>query len=465
MSGTKAKIQKFGNSLSAMVMPNIGAFIAWGILAALFIPAGYFPNETINQLIAPTLTYVLPILIGYTAGSNIYGRRGGVAGAIATIGVVVGSDVTMLVGGMIMGPLAAVVIRKFDKLAEGRVKPGLEMMVDNFSMGIIGALLMVFGLFAVAPVYGVINNMIMAAVTWAQNHNVIQLSPIAVVPAQLLFLNNAVNHGIFSPLGLQQAAETGKSILFLVESNGGPWTGLALAFCFFGKGAAKKAAPSVALIQGIGGIGETVFPFALAKPATILGPMIGQIFSLYWFTFFGGGTIGPVSPGSFPALIMMSSGSALLANVSGYLVSMAVSFVIVAFILKRDKSPDDEPEGRETPVSTADQSPAAEAALPVGRKVENVYFCCNAGMGSSVMASSILTTQLNKAGMSIKVKHAAISEVPADADLIVCSSVLYDQVRSQVSEGTAVLKINDLLNQEEHKAIAKVIAEMADSRN
>ena len=144
---------------------------------------------------------------------------------------------------------------------------------------------------------------------------------------------------------------------------------------------------------------------------------------------------------------------------------MAVSFVIVAFILKRDKSPDDEPEGRETPVSAADQSLAAEAALPVCRKVENVYFCCNAGMGSSVMASSILTTQLNKAGMSIKVKHAAISEVPADADLIVCSSVLYDQVRSQVSEGTAVLKINDLLNQEEHKAIAKVIAEMADSRN
>lgn len=443
-------------------MPNIGAFIAWGILAALFIPAGYFPNETLNKLVGPTLTYILPTLIGYTAGSNIYGRRGGVAGAIATVGVIVGSDVTMLVGGMIMGPLAAVVIRKFDKLVEGKVKPGLEMMVDNFSMGILGALMMIFGLYAVAPIYGAINSVVMAAVTWAQNHNVLQLSPMAVVPAQLLFLNNAVNHGIFSPLGLQEAAETGKSLIFLIESNGGPWTGLALAFCFFGKGNAKKAAPGVALIQGIGGIGETVFPFALAKPLTMLGPMLGQIFALYWFTIFDGGTIGSVSPGSFPALIMMSSKEALLPNVSGYLVSMMVSFAIVAFILERDKTPDDDVMETAVPAGSKAIAAAKEYVLPASRKIENVYFCCNAGMGSSVMASSILTTQLNKLGMSIKVKHAAISEVPENADLIVCSAVLYDQARSMVAEDTLILKINDLLNQDEHKVIAKTIAEMAE---
>lgn len=458
MASTKAKIQKFGNSLSAMVMPNIGAFIAWGILAALFIPAGYFPNEKLNELVGPTLTYILPTLIGYTAGSNIYGRRGGVAGAIATVGVIIGSDVTMLVGGMIMGPLAAIVIRRFDRMVEGKIKPGLEMMVDNFSMGILGALMMIFGLLAVAPIYGVINSVIMGVVTWAQAHNVLQLSPIAVVPAQLLFLNNAVNHGIFSPLGLQQAAEAGKSIMFLVESNGGPWTGLALAFCFFGKGTAKKAAPGVALIQGIGGIGETVFPFALVKPATMAGPIIGQIFALYWFTIFGGGTIGPVSPGSFPALIMMSSREALLPNVSGYLVSMMVSFAIVALILKRDKSPEEEgTEVRQTIPGTG----VAEQSLPVVGSIEHIYFCCDAGMGSSVMASSILTTQLNKLGMSVKVKHASLSEVPQDADLVICSMVLYDRARSQVPEGTPILKINDLLNQDEHKAIAKTIVEMA----
>lgn len=462
MSSSKAKVQKFGNSLSAMVMPNIGVFIAWGILAALFIPAGYFPNERLNELVGPTLTYILPTLIGYTAGSNIYGRRGGVAGAIATVGVIVGSNVTMLVGGMIMGPLAAVIIRRFDRMVEGKVKPGLEMMVDNFSMGILGALMMIFGLYAVAPIYGGINNAIMAAVTWAQNHNVLQLSPVAVVPAQLLFLNNAVNHGIFSPLGLQQAAETGRSIMFLVESNGGPWTGLALAFCFFGRGTAKKAAPGVALIQGIGGIGETVFPFALAKPATMLGPMVGQVFALYWFTFFGGGTIGPVSPGSFPALVMMSSRDALLPNISGYLVSMMVSFAVVGLILKRDKTPETVSQTPAPAAKAPDTTKVKKQVLPASSKIDNIYFCCDAGMGSSVMASSILTTQLNKLGMSIKVKHASLSEVPADADLIVCSAVLYERAKSQIPDGIPILKVNDLMNQDEHKAIAKTIAEMVE---
>lgn len=456
MNSTKAKIQKFGNTLSAMVMPNIGAFIAWGILAALFIPAGYFPNEKLNELVSPTLTYILPTLIGYTAGSNIYGKRGGVAGAIATVGVIVGSDVTMLVGGMIMGPLAAVTIRVFDKAVEGKVKPGLEMMVDNFSMGIIGALLMIFGLYAVSPIYGGINSVIVAAVTWLQNHNILQLSPIAVVPAQLLFLNNAINHGIFSPLGLQQAAEVGKSIMFLVESNGGPWTGLALAFCFFGKGNAKKAAPGVALIQGIGGIGETVFPFALAKPTTMLGPMLGQVFALYWFTFFGGGTIGPVSPGSFPALIMMSPKDALFANVSGYIVSMMVSFVIVAFILKRDKTPEEDLIMETASLDTT----LKQLENNVKREINHVYFCCDAGMGSSVMAASILKTQLNKLGLSIDVEHASLSEVPKNVDLIVCSSILYERARTEISKEVPILQVNNLVDQSEYKEIAKKIVSM-----
>ena len=325
---------------------------------------------------------------------------------------------------------------------------------------------MIFGLLAVSPIYGAINSVVYAAVNWAQVHGVIQLCNIIVVPAQLLFLNNAINHGIFSPIGLQQAAEFGKSAIFLIEANGGPWTGLALAFCFFGKGNAKKAAPGVALIQGIGGIGETVFPFALAKPATMLGPIVGHIFANYWFTLLGGGTVGPVSPGSFPALIMMSPKSALLVNISGYLISMAISFAVVSLILKRDKSEEDEGienAAASVPAPAVPATAAAEAYAFTGgkRKMENVYFCCDAGMGSSVMAASILTTQLNKLGMSIKVKHASLSDVPADADLVVCSEILYDRALTQVPDGTPILKIKELMNQAEHKEIAKTIADMA----
>lgn len=240
MGELKVKIQKFGAFLSGMVMPNIGAFIAWGILTALFIPAGWFPNETMNKLVSPTLTYLMPILLGYTGGKMVYDKRGGVAGALATMGVVIGADITMLIGGMVMGPLGAWVMKKVDKCFEGKVKPGLEMLVDNFSMGIVGALLMAFGFLAVEPVFNVVLTVLSAGVNWLVAKNLLPLTAIFVQPAQVLFLNNAINHGIMIPIGVEQAAKAGKSILFLVEANGGVWTGVALGFAIWGKGMAKS---------------------------------------------------------------------------------------------------------------------------------------------------------------------------------------------------------------------------------
>ncbi len=282
----KAKVQKMGGFLSGMVMPNIAAFIAWGILTALFIPTGYFPNEQLNELVAPTLTYILPMLIAYTGGYNIYGRRGGVAGVIATVGVVVGSDVTMLVGGMIMGPFGAWLIKKIDKLFEGHVKPGLEMLVDNFSLGIAGAIVMVAGYIVVTPVFNFIQGILTNCVNFIVDHGLLPLSPAFIVPGQVLFLNNAINHGILTPLATQQALETGKSILYLVEANCGNWAGLILAFAVFGKGMAKKSAPGASIIMIIGGIGEVVFPYALMKPITLLGPILGNMAALAFLTVF-----------------------------------------------------------------------------------------------------------------------------------------------------------------------------------
>lgn len=273
----KAKIQKLGGFLSGMVMPNIGALIAWGIITALFIPTGYFPNEKLNELVSPTLTYLIPILFGYTGGYAVYGRRGAVAGTIATIGVVIGADVAMMIGGMIMGPLGAWLIKQVDKALDGHVKPGLEMLVDNFSMGILGALMMIVGFMVVTPIFSGITHVLTIGVNFLITHNILPFAPIFVVPGQVLFLNNAINHGIFTPLAIEQAAHTGKSILYLIESNSGNWVGLILAFCVFGKGTAKKSAPGAAIIQIIGGIGEVSFPYALSKPITILGPICGQI--------------------------------------------------------------------------------------------------------------------------------------------------------------------------------------------
>ncbi len=463
----KAKIQKFGGFLSGMVMPNIGALIAWGIITALFIPTGYFPNEKMNELVSPTLTYLIPILFGYTGGYAVYGRRGAVAGSIATIGVIIGSDVTMMIGGMIMGPLGAWIIKQVDKALDGHVKPGLEMLVDNFSMGIVGAIIMIAGFIAVAPLFAAITSVLTVGVDFLISHNILPFAPIFVVPGQVLFLNNAINHGIFTPLAIEQAAQTGKSILYLVEANGGNWAGLVLAFCVFGKGMAKKSAPGVAIIHIIGGIGEVSFPYALIKPVTILGPICGSIAALFWFQIMDGGAVAAVSPGSIVALMIMSPKGKLLVNVMGYVIAAVVSFVIVAFFLKRDKSIDEDEEVQGLDMSqfveshsAPSEEKAAAAEDVVKKDVKKVAFACDAGMGSSAMGASMLKTQLNKAGVFVDVDHVSIHQIPTDVDVVVTNTNLLEAAKKEAPAGTTIIEIKEFLNADEHKAIAEKIKNM-----
>ncbi|MDD3186427.1 MAG: PTS mannitol transporter subunit IICB [Anaerostipes sp.] len=468
-SSMKAKVQKFGGFLSGMVMPNIGALIAWGIITALFIPTGYFPNEKMNELVGPTLKFLIPLLFGYTGGYNVYGRRGAVAGTLATIGVIIGSESTMMIGGMVMGPLGAWIMKKVDKMFEGHVKPGLEMLVDNFSMGIVGALMMIAGFMVITPLFAAITGFLTVCVNFAISHNILPFTPIFVVPGQVLFLNNAINHGIFTPLAIEQAAATGKSILYLVEANGGNWAGLVLAFCVFGKGMSKKSAPGAAIIHIIGGIGEVSFPYALIKPITILGPICGSIAALFWFTFMDGGAVAAVSPGSIIALIIMSPKGKLLVNVMGYLIAAIVSFVIVAFFLKRDKSLGEDDDDMaaidmsqfvESHSAPGEEKKASEGNFEK-RSISKVVFACDAGMGSSAMGASMLKTQLNKAGVFVDVGHVSIHQIPEDTDVIVTNTNLLEAARKEAPEGIPIIEIKEFLNADEHKAIAEQIKNMA----
>ncbi len=467
----KAKVQKMGGFLSGMVMPNIGALIAWGIVTALFLETGYFPNEKLAELISPTLTYLIPILFGYTGGYNVYGRRGAVAGTVATIGVVVGADVTMMIGGMIMGPLGAWIIKQVDKALDGHVKPGMEMLVDNFSMGIVGAIMMIAGYAIVTPIFAGITNILTVGVNFMISHNILPFTEVFVVPGQVLFLNNAINHGIFTPLAIEQASETGKSILYLVEANGGMWAGLVLAFAVFGKGMAKKSAPGAAIIQIIGGIGEVSFPYALIKPITILGPILGGIAALFWFQIMDGGAVAAVSPGSLIALIIMSPKGKVFVNVGGYAIATAVSFVVTAFFLKRDKTPDDEEqevqgidmsqfvESHSAPGEEKEQA-APSAANAEKRKIEKIAFACDAGMGSSAMGASMLKTQLNKAGLYLDVSHVSIHQIPEDIDVVVTNTNLLEAAKKEAPAGIPIIEIKEFLNADEHKAIAQQIKNM-----
>ena len=265
----KENVQRFGRFLSGMVMPNIAVFIAWGFITALFIPTGWMPNETLAQMVAPMQRFLLPTLIAYTGGKMVYDVRGGVVGAAAAIGILAGTEDPMFIGAMIAGPLGGWLMKKVDTLFEGKIPAGFEMLVNNFSAGILGALLAVFGCLAIEPLCVGIKDVLVVCVDFLVKRSLLPLTSLFVEPAKILFLNNAINHGVFTPLGMDQVAEAGKSIFFLIEANPGPGLGLLLAYSFFGKGAAKSSAPSAVIIHFLGGIHEIYFPYVLMNPPDI----------------------------------------------------------------------------------------------------------------------------------------------------------------------------------------------------
>lgn len=453
----KVKVQKMGAFLSSEVMPNIGVFIGWGVLAALFIPTGWLPNETLNQLVAPTMKYLMPILIAYTGGSNVYARRGGVIGAFATMGVILGADINMLAGAMFMGPFAAWCLKKVDKVFEGKIKPGLEMMVNNFSLGLVGALLMVIGFFAFVPVIEGLIGIFSVAISALIDRGLLPFLAFFVQPGKVLFLNNAINHGIMIPLGIEQAAEAGKSLLFMLEANNGCVLGVALAFALFGKGTAKKAAPGAAFINFFGGIGEVVYPFVLSKPITLIGQIAGSFVSIFIIQNFGGGTVAAISPGSFFALLAVSPKSSIVVNIISYFAGMVTSCLVAGFFLKMDKS--EEVIGLSV-VDDMLKDMGAAGALPNASGIRRIVFACDAGMGSSVMGESIMKTKLSKAMLSMEVVHTAVAKIGEnveDGDLIVTTQPLEARVLDTLKSSQKSNKVFAVDNLLDNAAYDKLI--------
>lgn len=438
----RQQIQQFGRTLSGMVMPNIGAFIAWGFITALFIPEGWWPNGQLAQLVGPMLTYLLPLLIAYTAGRNVAGERGGVIGAIAAVGVIVGSDIPMFIGAMIMGPLAGYAIRRFDRMVEGRVKAGFEMLVSNFSIGILGMLLAVLGYYVVGSVVSGLTMLISSGAELVIRHGLLPLVSLFVEPAKVLFLNNAVNHGIFSPIGIEQARETGQSIMFLLETNPGPGLGVLLAYWLFGRGNARQSAPGAVIIQFFGGIHEIYFPYILARPVLIVAAIAGSAAGLLFFLLTDAGLVAPASPGSILSVLAMAPKGKTLIVLLGVVISAAVSLLVAAPFIRRASKTETEgdPAVGKLPQSAAGISPHA-----AGRPVRKVIFACDAGMGSSALGATRFRRRLWDAGIGVAVGNSAADRIPSDADVVVCQSVLAERIAA-AAKGAELIVIDNFLS-------------------
>ncbi len=452
----KSGVQKFGRFLSGMVMPNIGAFIAWGLITALFIDVGWLPNAQLATMVGPMLSYLLPILIGYTGGKMLADTRGGVMGAIVTLGVIMGAPSTaMLLGAMICGPLGGVVIKYFDKAVQGKIPAGFEMIVNNFSVGIFGAMLSIVAFFGIGPLVELGTTFMGNGVEALVSTGLLPLVSILVEPAKVLFLNNAINHGVFTPLGAEEVLEAGKSIFYMIEANPGPGLGLLLAYIVFGKGSARSSASGATIIHFFGGIHEIYFPFILMNPILILSTIAGGASAVAIFSMFGGGLTGPAAPGSIIAMMLMSPADAYFANILGIAVSIVVTFVVAAALLKafgKDTDIDQAKEKMHDMKATA-KGTAVGVAPATLENVKKIVFACDAGMGSSAMGATKLRKKLKNAGIEgITVVHHSVSEIPADADVIVTHNQLQERA-AQSNPNAYLVPIHDFLNAPEYETL------------
>ena len=344
-TGWRARIQRFGGFLAAMVIPNIGAFIAWGLITAFFIPTGWIPNEDLAQLVGPMIFFLLPILIGYSGGFLVHGQRGAVVGAIATAGVAIGGFVGVEIGGetvqtpmflgaMIAGPLGGWVIRQWDEMVAGRIPTGFEMLVGNFSAGILGAILAILGYWAIGPVVSVISEAFGDAVDFLVDNPLLPLVSIIVEPAKVLFLNNAINHGVLAPLGVAEAAENGEAIHFLIETNPGPGLGLLGAYWLFGPRSIRPSAPGAIIIHFFGGIHEIYFPYVLMNPILIVAMIAGGMSAVLTFVVTGAGLVSTPSPGSIFAYLAVTPKGEHFGVLAGVAVGAIVTFLVATVILK-----------------------------------------------------------------------------------------------------------------------------------
>ncbi|MCI8576343.1 MAG: PTS mannitol transporter subunit IICBA [Lachnospiraceae bacterium] len=435
-------VQRFGKFLSGMVMPNIGALIAFGFLAALFIDTGWIPNPEFNSMVGPMLTYLIPILIASTGGRMIGGDRGRVVGAIAVIGAIMSNtEITMLMAAMVMGPLAGFCVRKFDEAMDGHMPAGFEMLINNFSAGIIGMILAILGYVVIGPVMSGILAVLAAGVNILVSHGLLPLVSIFIEPAKVLFLNNAINHGIFTPIATAQVTEAGKSVMYMLEPNPGPGLGVLLAYMFFCKDkATRDSAPGAVIIHLLGGIHEIYFPYVLMNPLVLVAPIAGSMVGIFWFNMTGCGLVGPASPGSIIAYMMMTPGSDMLKVLVGVIISAGVSFAIAAPLVKMagGKSLEEAQNEMAAMKAEAKGQTVVPGTIEKADAIKKIIFACDAGMGSSAMGATKFRNRIKANRPDITVKNTSVDNIPADCDIAVVQTTLADRARKSAPQAQLI---------------------------
>ena len=445
----KERLQKIGKIFSSMIIPNIGIFIAWGFATAIFSENGWYQNERIAQLIGPIIKYLLPILVGYTGGKVIGGLRGGIIASMATMGVIVGTNIPMLIGAMFIGPISGYIIKEFDKRIKDKIPVGFEMLVNNFSIAIIGLILAIIGLFIVGPFIVIVSHTINEGAKFFLNKSLLPILAVFIEPAKILFLNNVINHGIIDIIALDQVNEIGESILYLLEANPGPGLGVILAYCVYSKGVMKESAPSAAIIQFLGGIHEIYFPYILINPILIVASIVGSMASIVVFLTFNSGLIATASPGSIFSIIMLSSKDDIIGNLLGVLVGVIVSFIVSSLFFKRERVKINEEYNKNEKIKEVDIDVNLE-------NIKKIVFACDVGMGSSAMGATRFRNKIKELNLNIDVDNSSVEKIPDDADIVITHEGLLSSVKYRLNKHQFIFIENFLDDKKLDKLYEKI---------
>ena len=425
----RSNVQKIGSFISSMIIPNIGAFIAWGFIAAIFSPTGWFPNERISTLIDPLKNYLLPLLVGYTGGKVTGGARGGIVASIATIGVICGANIPMILGAIIIGPVSGYLIKKLDIKLKDKIPYGFEMLVNNFSLAFMGIILAIIGLVIIGPSIIIVDKIMNKGVYFIIRNGLLALLAIFIEPIKVLFLNNVMNHGIINIIAMDQITEYGKSILYLLEANPGPGLGVILSYYIYSKGVMKQFVPSAAIIQFFGGIHEIYFPYILLNPQLLIAAIIGNTVSIMIFLIFNTGLISLASPGSIFSIMMLSYKGDILKNLLGVFGGAIVSFFIATILLKR--------KYRKNVDININKKNKNELNFDI-KSIKKIVFACDVGMGSSAMGARNFINKIKDFKLDIEVINSSISNIPSDSDIIITHKGLLGGIKKDINKSKII---------------------------
>lgn len=458
-------IHKFGKFYSNIMINMIGIFIFVGILSVIFGDYGWAPNENIYAISQFVYSYVIPALIAYAAGNHmgqIYEKRpdvpktginhaGGAIAVMAAAGVMIADKNCAILGAMILGPVCGLLWKHVLEPLTRKAVQGMEMLTRNLVAAIVGAAFSIAAYYVLTPVLSAVTHVIMMGVDWLIAHKLICLTSVLIEPAKVFFLNNSIHHGILLPLAMQQAEQSGSSMLFLLETNPGPGLGVLLALWLSNRKKRKEYAAYM-FVECIGGVHEIYFPEVLANLWLLLALIPGGMAGILCMSVFHVASAGLVSPGSILTLLFMS-GHHVLTTLFAVAISTAVSCAIAFFILKR--------QGKwctEAAISAQgekkEEVQEKRQMLEKGQMQEiKIGFICDAGVGSSAMGAALFRRKLKEEGMDgITAEAYAVDQIPEDLTIGVCQRAFLEILQKE-SNLSNIVTMESLLNQTEHLAL------------